>query len=365
MREDQSQSEGLFDRSEAETLAGAGGRSASSEPSITSSEQRWAVAARHAIARVDAAGFGQRGTILKEEADEFDIGAAYLKRGINALRFSESGVVKGVELSEFPIVIVEELRRWCAFDVAKATRAAKRFEEDELSFDGFFEEAAAARAEAEIAPQPGFRTATELRSVVRDAARAAFSGYELVKRTTGLAQSSIALKTAKGSKRVAVVVTGPYAEETLELSKCREALVQALGLMMINEQVVLACASDRAAGYARDMLKAVKPAKGLTFRDAPLKDRIEIWSFDPSRAKGLGPDGRAFKTPVETAGAGAAKADMATGVQETWRQAVALSGGGLTQPKRLKTPRSERSRSKTPRPRAPEAPDAQRKKKAG
>ncbi|WP_020179888.1 hypothetical protein [Methylopila sp. M107] len=242
-------------------------------------EQRWATVASQAAERVEAAGYGKRGSVINDLAEELGVKQTYLRQALGAYKFAISGTIEGVALLTFPIGPVEDLRRWSETDVTAATNAAIALARGEIDLEEFAELALQARRTS-TDEEPAYRAAGAFRAHVRKIAQDRLAGFQLTSDSGGLEEGIITLRRPDGLEHAAIVVTGPYDDPARELVSCRDATLKALGLLLTNERVALACGSKRAADHAHSLIADMRRARGVVFRQATFDKRFAIWDFE-------------------------------------------------------------------------------------
>lgn len=247
-------------------------------------DQRWATVAEKAIDRVEAAGYGRRGSVISEAAGGLGVKQTYLRQAIAAYKFATSKTIEGVSLLTFPIGVVEDLRRWSEIDLSAATKAAKSLAEGEIDLEEFAEQALAAR-QTDAKDEPAYRASGTYKARVRRVAERQLPGFQLGSDAQGFSEGFITLRSPDGSEHAAIVVTGPYDDPERELVSCKEASLKALGLLLTNERVVLACGSQRSVEHARSLLADMRRARGVVFRDAQFDERFTL--FGPADLESL------------------------------------------------------------------------------
>jgi hypothetical protein len=258
-------------------------------PKKSKIEQRWAAAARKVAAKIDGVAHGKRADVIAGLAKPLGMSPGYLRRAVSTYKFVESNPFPDVALASFPIAVVDELRRWHERSKRGAHKAALEFAAGDQEIDAFIEAARKARSDCPIEDM-AFRTTHAFRALVRKTALARFPDFELESRADGLSEGHIVLrKKIKGEDdELAVVVsTGPFTNKVAELTRCREALQQAMGLIFTHHQVVLACSSARASQHAEHLLKGVRAIRGVWNPGVgadELEGKIVVWNLGADAA---------------------------------------------------------------------------------
>ncbi|PZQ88645.1 MAG: hypothetical protein DI534_10815 [Leifsonia xyli] len=259
-------------------------------PKKSKIEQRWVAVARKVAAKIDAAAHGERADVFARLAEPLGMSPGYLRRAVSTYKFIETKPFPDVALASFPIAVVEELRRWHRRNKRGAHKAALEFAAGDQEIDDFIEEARKARPNASVKDM-GARTPHAFRALVRETALDRFPDYELDDRTSGLSEGHTVLRrqVEGGDDELVVVVSaGPLLDKAAELTRCREALQQAMGFILTHHHVVLACASARAKQHAEHLLDGVRAIRGVWNPDIgadKLEGKIVVWNLGADAAE--------------------------------------------------------------------------------
>ncbi|QZN99085.1 hypothetical protein [Chenggangzhangella methanolivorans] len=248
-------------------------------------EQRWVELAERSCDQIEAQPFGKRGGKTKDLAEVLEVSPAYLRRAISAHKFAATDPFPKVVVSTLPLPVVEELRTWREFNRGRATAAARLFARGKMTVEKLIERSRAARA-GRTKPSLAHRTTRPFRMAVRDHILREMPQFEELERFSELTGAHITLQSRDGLQRLAIVATGPFSDIDIELAKCRDALLTALGLLFSHDIVSLACSSKEAERHARAMLKSMPLAREMEALGRPLEKRLSIWAYDAKKHGG-------------------------------------------------------------------------------
>jgi hypothetical protein len=278
--------------------------------------RNWRKEAQTAIEAIKNSKYGEREAELRALARQFGYKSddpSSLRRGMAAHEFLEklrvSHPSEYEDLRDVPLSVAELIARWFTANPARALETARDFgrgkgtvssirrmmEETLPKGHGGLIGAARERAYRAAAVKPVSLAVAQL------------TGSEIVASKTRQRDPLSGLKVdfmfevaaAKGSKKIAVLVVGPYKNATMYRDRCDEWIARAFGLAWVVDRVLLAVPVQDYVQMYRDRAALVAEASrrilGAT-ADAPGEIRfpnvdaihIEVDPFDPADSEAVG-----------------------------------------------------------------------------